>query len=156
MARKQIDFYGFDELSKTFERMAKKYESSSDALLATQATTITKRSRQLTPRVTGNLRKNWRTVKPKDFQGGNVKVAMVVNRANHAHLYEYGHEIYSAPKKTGRVSKHNALGRKVKGIRHHGRVEGRYLLRSVIDESESRMLKSADELMEKVTGEWEK
>lgn len=158
MARKQADVFGFDELAAAFDRVGKRYAVESDALLMAQAVQVTKRARQLTPKISGNLKKDWRYLKPKEYQGGKVKVALVRNRAPHAHLVEYGHEMYTTGyrkktgrKKTGKVNRYNAVGRRVKGIKKHDRVEGKYILDQSIREMESRFPREAEKMLDKIT-----
>lgn len=163
MGRKQVDVFGFDELESAFEGMRSKYAVQSDALLAASAMQAAKRARQLSPRVTGYLRRNWRYLKPISYKGGTVRVSCVRNIAYHAHLVEYGHEIYTTGinkktgkmEKTGKVSKYNAAGRRTYGIKNHGRTQGKYILRSVMQEFESRYPKSVEEILDKITKELE-
>lgn len=157
MGRKQVDVFGFDELESAMEKMKGKYEIQSDAMLAASAMQAAKRARQISPKFKGKYRKNWRYLKPISYKNGTVKVSRFQNLSYHAHLVEYGHEIYTTGnhKKTGKVSKYNAIGRRVYGIKNHGRTQGKYILRSVMQEFESRYPKSVEEILDKITKELE-
>lgn len=163
MGRKQVDVFGFDELESAMEKMKGKYEIQSDAMLAAFAMQAAKRGRQISPKLTGNYRKSWRYLKPKKYKGGTVKVSRVRNIANHSHFVEYGHEIYTTGinkktgkmEKTGRVSKYNAIGRRTYGIKNHGRTQGKYILRSVVQEVQSRYPKAVEDILDKITKELE-
>lgn len=164
MARKQADVFGFDQFQKSMEKMRKRYPVESDLLLATEAFQIKKRVKQITPvgkypsgkKKGGTLRKGWRDLKPKSYQGGKVQVSRVQNAAPHAHLLEYGHEIYTTNgRKTGKVAKYNGIGRRVVGIKSHGKTEGLYLLDKSMKEANIRYPKSVQELINKITKEVE-
>ena len=157
MARRQTDVFGFDELKEAFAKMEKKYPVQSDAMLAAEALQVKKRVKQKTPRVTGTLRKGWRDLRPKAYRGGSVKVARVQNAAPHAHLYEYPHKVYTTRgnRRTGKVGRYNAVGRRVQGIKSHGSTEGHYVLHDTMREMETRFHKSADEMLDKITKEAE-
>lgn len=160
MARKQVDVFGFDELEKAFVKMEKKYAVQSEALLAAQALLVKKRVKQRTPIGKGSkkpetLRKSWSDLKPKEYQGGKVKVSRVQNAAPHAHLYEYPHNVYTTKgnRKTGKVTRYNSLGRKVEGIKSHGQTEGHYILRNTVEEIKDRFPKGVEDMLDKVTKE---
>lgn len=160
MARKQTDVFGFDEVIKTFDKMKGKYENLSDAMLHTMASQAAKRLRQVAPKGVnskkpGTLKKSYRVKKPKEYRGGKVNVSRVQTGAPHAHLVEYGHEIYTAPRKTGKVSRYNKFGRRVMRVTHHGRTVGRYLFDKVWKEYESRFPKEAKKLLDELTKDME-
>ncbi len=152
----QKDVFGFDELEKAFDRVKEKYVDEADALLQSLATQTNKRLRQLAPtgvgsKNPGTLKKSYRAKKPKNYKSGKVKVARVENIAAHGHLYELGHEIYTAKRKSGKVQQYNALGRRIKGITHHGRVKGRYLFDKALSELRTKLPKETEKILKKVT-----
>lgn len=160
MARKQTDVFGFDEMNKSFDKMKGKYDNLSDAMLHTMASQAAKRLRQVAPKGVdskkpGTLKKSYRVKKPKEYKGGTVKVSRVQSGAPHSHLVEYGHEIYTAPRKTGKVTRYNALGKRVLRIKHHGRTEGRYLFDKVWKEFEHRFPMDAQKLLDELTRDME-
>lgn len=163
MAR-QTDVFGFDELEKAFNRMQKKYENRGQAMLAAEAAQAAKRLRQITPvgppkKISGKkkhipLKKSVRTLKPKEFKGGEVLVSRIQNPAPHMHLVELGHNIYTSKRKLKhKVSEYNALGKKVNGIKSHGRVEGKFMIDKVLAELRGRFPKSAEKLFDEITRE---
>lgn len=161
MARKQKDVFGFEELEKAFDKMLEKYEDKGDALLHAIGRQAGKRMRQVTPKGVGSkkpgtLKKSYRVKKPKKFKGDKVNVVLVSSGAPHAHLVEYGHEIYTSPKKLKhKVSRYNAIGRKVKKISHHGRVEGQFLFDKVWKEFETRFPQKAQDMIDEITKDLE-
>lgn len=152
---KEVDVFGFDELTKAFVRMERRYAVESDAMLAAQVLQAKKRVKQKTPKVTGNLRKGWRDLKPKAYKGGTVKVSRVQNAAPHAHLYEYPHKVYTTRgnRMTGKVTRYNETARRVMGIKNHGQAEGHYILRDTMRELESKYPQRVEDLLDKVTEE---
>lgn len=153
---KQKDVFGFDELEKAIEKMQSKYNDEADAFLAAQAAQAAKRLRQISPKVTGNLKKAYGTQRPKEYKGGTVKVSRVRNRAQHAHLFEYGHEMYKTKEKLGRLSgRYNRAGLKAMGVKIHNRVEGRFHFDKVWNEMEKRVKPEIEKLLEKVTKDLE-
>ena len=157
---KQKDVFGFDELENAFDKLQDKYDEKGDALLHALGKQAGKRMRQVAPKGVGSkkpgtLKKSYRVKKPKDFRGGKSKVVLVASNAPHAHLVEYGHEIYTSPKKVGKVSRYNAVGRRVLKISHHGRVEGKYLFDKVWKEYESRFPKEVQKLFDEITKDLE-
>lgn len=146
MARKTKDVFGFEEFEKAMERVSKRYEQKSDAFLVAATQQAAKRVRQKSPRgkkpkPTENerLKKGWRTLRPKEFQSGKVKVSRVLGRANHAHLYENPHKI-------------RTRGRK----EWVGVAKGHYILRDTMQEVESRVFKKgADNLLKEIIGDLE-
>lgn len=153
---KQKDVFGFDELEKAIEKMESKYDEEADAYLAAMANQAAKRLRQISPKVTGNLKKAYGTQRPKEYKGGTVKVSRVRNRAQHAHLFEYGHKVLTTGgRKLGKLAKYNSAGLKAMGVKTHGRVEGRFHFDKVWNEMEKRVKPELEKLLKKVTKDLE-
>lgn len=145
------DVFGFDELEKAFNRLEKRYPNQADALLMAQGQAVNKRTKQLTPVKTRKLRNSWRLKKVKLYKGGKVRVVRVQSSAPHAHLIEYGHDIYTTGgRKTGKVARYNAVQRLARGIKKHGRVEGKHMLEKSMNEARTRFSRDAQKLLDKL------
>ena len=125
------DVFGFDELGKSFKRLEKRYPNQADALLMARGQAVNKRTKQLTPVKTKKLRNSWRLKKVKLYKGGTVRVVRVQSAAPHAHLIEYGHNVYTTGgRKTG--------------------AEGYHMLEKAINESASRFSRDAQQMLDKL------
>ena len=162
MARQTKDVFGFEEFEKAMERAAKRYDKPADAFLIAAARQAAKRARQKSPVVSGELKKKWGTQSTKEFQGGKVKVSRVIDRANHAHLYENPHKKYTAPRLEVRGLRRERIDRiskrqyKKVGYKYHGMSKGHYILRDTMKElEESVFKKGVNALFEDVIGDLE-
>ncbi len=172
MARKSKDVFGFDELAKTFDKMKDRYDDEAEALLAAETRQVKKRVKQQTPvsnkKHKGGkdkpLKQTWKEKKPKEYQNGKYVVGMVHSDANHAHLYELGHDMIVRSRtrdsygryttqnlRTGKVEKLSLFKRKAFGVKKVGYVPGHRLLANTLKELESKVLKDAEKLMDKIT-----
>ena len=153
------DLFGFDELEKAFKRLEKRYPDGADALLMAQGQAIAKKIRSETNVKTGKLRKSWRVKKVKLYKNGSVRVVRIHSMANHAHLYELGHEMVKGGKTTiskkGTRRKLNVVQRSARGIKGYGRVPGKFVMQKAIDEAEKRLEKDAQKMLDKMLGELE-
>ena len=148
---KDKDVFGFDELDKSFKRLSKKYPEKADALLMTMSQAAQKRVKALTPVKTKKLQKSWRLKKVKLYKGGTVRVVRLQSTAPHAHLVNDPHKIYTTNgRKTGRVGRYNAVGRKVRGIKSHGMTEGVHMLERGIDETRNRFQRNTEDMLDKL------
>lgn len=151
MARKEKDVFGIEEFQKELEKMEKKYPNKADALLMTEGHALIKRVKQLTAtktkKKTGNLLKGWKLLPVKLYKDGTVRVVFNISRAPHAHLIEYGHEIYHGSgrgqKGRGRISraqrKEMAKGNKTTAYK---------LLERALKETENHFRKEAAEMFD--------
>lgn len=155
MARKQVDVFGFDELEKAFKRCEKKYPDSADAFLMAAGRQTNKHTKQLTPVRTRKLRNSWRLKKVKLYKSGTVRVVRVQSSAPHAHLVEYGHEIVRGGKTRERGRTLNRVQRAARGIKSGGRVKGKAMLETAMNESRARFGRDAQELINKLTRDLE-
>ena len=145
------DVFGFDELEKSFKRLEKRYPNQADALLMAQGQAVNKRTKQLTPVKTRKLRNSWRLKKVKLYKGGKVRVVRVQSSAPHAHLIEYGHDIYTTGgRKTGKVARYNAVQRSVRGIKKRDRTQGTHMLEKGMNEARSRFPNDAQKMLDKL------
>ncbi len=99
------DVFGFNELEKSFERLAKRYPDEADRMLMAHGQALQKRVKQLTPvyegtqlsglyaKHPGKLRRSWTLKKVKKYHNGESRVVRIQSLANYAHLIESGHEI---------------------------------------------------------------
>lgn len=146
-----LEVFGFDELEKAFERCGKRYPDEADALLMAAGQNAGKRVRSLTPVKTGKLRRSWRVKSVKLYKGGTVRVVRIQSSAPHAHLVELGHEIVSGGRSRERGRKLNRVQRSVRGIKSHGRVEGRYMLEQTMTEANEAFRHNVERMFDKIT-----
>lgn len=164
------DIFGFDELSKDFKKMEKKYPNAADAMLMAQGKAAQKRTKQLTPTYKGSippskagslkpgrLKRSWSLKKVKLYKNGTVRVVRIQSAAPHAHLIEDGHEIIRGGKTwvknkrgKGKVNL-NRVQRAARGITSHGRTEGRHMLEQSVTEAQKRFDRDAQKLLDKLT-----
>ena len=145
------DVFGFDELEKSFKRLEKRYPNQADALLMAQGQALNKKTKQLTPVKTKKLRNSWRLKKVKLYKGGTVRVVRVQSGAPHAHLIEYGHNVYTTGgRKTGKVARYNIVQRAVRGIHKHGKTEGYHMLEKAKTERATRFSRDAQKMLDKL------
>lgn len=154
MARKNKDVFGFDELEKSFKRFEKKYPDKADALLMTQGQAVNRRTKSLTQVKTKKLRNSWRLKKVKLYKGGTVRVVRIQTRAPHGHLVELGHEQVSGGRTREKGQKLNRVQRFARGIKSHGRVEGKHMLSNAIQEAQSRFDRDANKMLDKLVEEF--
>ena len=147
---KDKDLFGFDELEKSFKRLEKRYPNQADAMLMAQGQAANKRTKALTPVKTKKLRNSWRLKKVKLYKSGTVRVVRVQSTAPHAHLVEYGHEMYTTGGRKGKVGKYNAVQRNVRGIKKHKRVEGTHMLEYAVTEAGRRFPLNAQKMLDKL------
>lgn len=144
------DLFGFEELEKSFKRLQKKYPNAVDAMLMAQAQAVSKKTKANTPVKTKKLRNSWRVKKVKEYKGGKVRVVRIQSNANHAHLVEYGHETYTTGGRKGKVARLNGVQRSVRGIKKHGRVEGKNMLADAMKEAQTRFYGEAQKTLDKL------
>lgn len=149
MARNK-DVFGFDELSKSFQRLQKRYPNQADTLLMARGQAVQKRVKALTPVKTKKLRNSWRLKKVKLYKGGTVRVVRIQDAASHAHLIEYGHKVYTTGGRKGKVGKYNRVQQRVRGIKSHGKTEGVHMLEKAMTESEQRFERDAQTMLNKL------
>lgn len=170
MARKSKDVLGIDELIKTFDKMESRFESKATAMLAAQTRQAKKRVKQQTPvsnkKHKGGkdkpLKQTWKEKKPKEYQNGKYMVGMVYSDANHAHLYELGHEMVTRTRtravggrfqkeaqRMGKVKKLDSVGKIKYGVKKHGFVVGRSVLAGTLKEAEAKWGKAAEQALDK-------
>lgn len=166
MARQNKDVFGFDELEKSFKKMHGKYVNASDAMLMAQGKAVQQKVKQLTPKYEGSqtsgryakkpgqLRRSWSLKSVKLYKGGKVRVVRIQSRAPHTHLVELGHEQVSGGKTRKKGRTLNRVQRTVRGIKSHGRVEGKLMLNKAMQEAQSRFNRQADKLLDKLVEEF--
>lgn len=154
MARANKDVFGFDELEKSFKRFEKNYPDKADALLMAQGQAVNRKTKSLSPVKTKKLRNSWRLKKVKLYKGGTVRVVRIQSGAPHAHLVEYGHEIYRGGKTRVRGKKLNRVQMNARGIKHLGRVEGKLVLYTAMTEAQSRFDREANKMLDKLVEEF--
>lgn len=163
MAQTSKDVFGFDELEKAFKKLESKYPNQADRLLQTEGNAVAKRTRQLTPVYKGRaksgikpgqLKKSWRLKKVKEYQGGKVRVVRIQSTAPHAHLIEYGHEIYTAPAGlTKKASSYGKAGRALYGIKTHGKTKAYKMLDTAMEEAKKKFDKDAQKMLDRLISE---
>ena len=138
--------FGFEDLQKAFNRIEKKYPNKTDAMLMSMARIAATRTKSKTPvGKTKKLKSTWRTKKPKVY--GKVRVARMQSASRYAHVVEDGHEIVTGGKGSKNGRKLNTLQRAVRGVKSGGRVEGKKMVASAMNEIESASDKSAEKLL---------
>lgn len=172
MARKTKDVFGFDELQKAFDKMESKFESKATAMLAAETRQVKKAVKQQTPvsnkKHKGGkdkpLKQTWKEKKPKEYQNGKYIVGMVYSDANHAHLYELGHEMVTRQRtrsldgryrteksKMGKLANKSLFEKRKFKAKKVGFVPGNYVLAGNLKQAESRWGRSVEKLMDKIT-----
>jgi hypothetical protein len=150
------DTFGFDELSKSFQKLEKKYPNAADRMLAAPGRAVTNKVKTLSPvGKTKKLRGSWRLKAVKQYKGGKVRVVRIQSEAPHAHLVELGHEIVTGGKARVCGRKLNVVQRAVRGIKSGGRVEGQKMLENSMKEAQSRFDRDAEKLLADLTREVE-
>lgn len=154
---KDKDVFGFEELTKSFQKLEKKYPNQADAMLMAQGRAVTNKTKSQTPvGKTKKLKGSWRLKKVKVYKGGKVRVVRVQSEGPYAHLVEKGHEIVSGGSTRGRNGrKLNVVQRNIRGIKSGGRVEGKKMLEKSIQEAETRFYKDAEKMLDQLTKEVE-
>jgi len=154
---KDKDVFGFEELTKSFQKLEKQYPNKADAMLMAQGRAVTNKTKSNTPvGKTKKLKGSWRLKKVKIYKGGKVRVVRIQSEAPHAHLVEYGHEIVRGGKaRDNRGRKFNVVQRSVRGIKSGGHVEGNKMLEKSIKEAETRFYKDAEKMLDQLTKEVE-
>lgn len=142
------DVFGFDELEKAFKRCEKKYPNQADALLMAIGSQVNKRTKALTPVKTKKLRNSWRLKKVKLYKNGTVRVVREQSAAPHAHLIEDGHEQVSGGRTRVRGRNLNRVQRSVRGIKSHGRVEGKHMLQTAMKEAQQRFNRDVQKMLD--------
>lgn len=142
------DVFGFDELEKAFKRCEKKYPNQADALLMAIGSQVNKRTKALTPVKTKKLRNSWRLKKVKLYKNGTVRVVREQSSAPHAHLIEDGHEQVSGGRTRVRGRNLNRVQRSARGIKSHGRVEGKHMLQTAMNEAQQRFNRDAQKMLD--------
>ena len=144
------DLFGFDELEKSFIKLEKRYPNQADALLMAMGRQVNKRVKAQTAVKTKKLRNSWRLKKVKLYKGGTVRVVREQSTAPHGHLYELGHEQVSGGRTRVRGKNLNRVQRAVRGVKSHGRVEGRFVLEKTMTEARQRFNTSAQQMLDKL------
>lgn len=158
--------FGVEELEKVFNRMSKKYDDKADALLMAQGRVAVNKTKQKTPvGKTKKLKGSWRLKPIKEY--GKTKVVRVQTQAPHGHLVEYGHKIVSRERsrsngryateasKLGKTSRYNAVQKSIRGIKNKGRVEGKKMLETTMEEMQAKFYKAAEKMLDEITDEVE-
>ena len=144
--------FGFDELQQAFHKIEQKYPNKTDAMLMAMGRLAESKTKSKTPvGKTKKLKGSWRLKKPKKY--GTARVVRVQPAARHAHLVELGHEIVRGGKTRKGNRYINTLERRVRGIRSKGRVEGKKMLETSFNETESTFEKSVEKLLDELTRE---
>lgn len=172
MARKSKDVLGIDELIKTFDKMESRFESKATAMLAAQTRQAKKRVKQQTPvsnkKHKGGkdkpLKQTWKEKKPKEYQNGKYMVGMVYSDANHAHLYELGHEMVTRTRtrgadgrykkeksKMGKLANANFFKKRNFKAKKVGFVPGNYVLAGSLEQAEARWGNSVEKILDEIT-----
>lgn len=153
---KEIDIFGFDKFEKALNRMKNKYPKEADAILMAAGQLMNKKTKSGTPVKSKKLKNSWRLKKVKLYRGGTVRVVRVESKAPHAHLIEIGHDIYTTGgRKTGRVTRYNSIGRRVMGIKQHGRTRAFKMLEYAVVEGTSRFKGDIEKMVEELCEEFE-
>lgn len=92
--------------------------------------------------------------KVKLYKGGTVRVVRIQTRAPHGHLVELGHEQVSGGRTREKGQKLNRVQRFARGIKSHGRVEGKHMLSNAIQEAQSRFDRDANKMLDKLVEEF--
>lgn len=160
---KDKDVFGFEELEKSFKRLEKRYPNQADAMLMAQGQAANKRTKALTPVKTKKLRNSWRLKKVKLYKGGTVRVVRVQSNAPHAHLVEYGHDLYrggkvyvsghegvSTGRRGGYKRKLNRYQRRARGTQDKGKIEGTHMLEYAVTEAGQRFPLQVQKMLDRL------
>jgi len=146
------NIFGFEELTKLFQKLEAKYPNQADAMLMAQGKAVANKTKSLSPiGKTKKLRGSWRVKKPKVYKNGTVRVVRVQSQAPHAHLVEQGHQIVRGGKTRVNGRTLNRVQRSVRGIQSGGRVEGKHMLEKSVREAESRFYRDAKKMLDVLT-----
>lgn len=161
MARKRKDLFGFDVLQKEYLKCEKKYPNKANALLHVMAKQINKEIKRETPkhkgdytsgkRKPGDLRKSWKVQKPKEYQGGKIRVSRVYSTDRVAHLIDLGHDIKPRLKTRIKDRTTKSRYRYEKGKGAKGRVEGLKLRENALKKANKAFDRSAEEMINELT-----
>ena len=174
MASDEIDIFGFDELTKAFERCKKRYPNEADALLMAGGRLVNRRVKQLTPvhkgeykgskagrkRKPGDLKRSWKIKKPKVYKNGTVRVVREQTYDPIGHLIEDGHEVVGGGRKwrrteEGKREKLTAVQRSGKGIRGGTYAPAYRMLDQAMREAQDYLFKNAEKMIDKLTKDLE-
>lgn len=150
MAVRVKDVFGFDELQKSLKRLEKKIPDKTDRILTAYARAAQKRAKELAPvyggtyrgskskQKPGDLKRKIRSLRLKEYKGGQIKVARIETKDPKGHLIEDGHEIYRVQNKTGKKIKDLGLiTRAAAGVTHHGRTREFKMIETAVKEADS-------------------
>jgi len=165
------DVFGFDDLQKSFNRIAKNYANKEEALIRAAANTAAKRLKQASPVSVGHKLKG-----NPGYKGGNFKkgwgykylkqntdgvAAQVKNESPHGHLVNYGHRMVTHKirqlKKLGSTRNDGKIKTRAKeiarGQREVGFVEGNMMLAAEVKKINNELGKQVEVMFDKVTKE---
>ena len=147
--------FGFEDLQKAFNRIERKYENKTDAMLMAMANVTRQRVRAKTPTgKTKKLKGSWRTKKPKTF--GKARVARVQTENRYGHVVEEGHRVVTGGSTVGRNGrKRNVLQRGIRGISVGGKTKGEKMIEDTVKELNATFEKNAKKLLDDLTSEVE-
>ena len=147
--------FGFEDLQKAFNRIERKYENKTDAMLMAMANVTRQRARAKTPAgKTKKLKGSWRTKKPKTF--GKARVARVQTENRYGHVVEEGHRVVTGGSAVGRNGrKLNVLQRGIRGISVGGKTKGEKMIEDTVKELNATFEKKAKKLLNDLTSEVE-
>ena len=150
------DYFGYDELVKSFEKLEKRYPDAADRMLAAQGRAVANSTKSLTPvGKTKKLKGSWRLKAVKLYQGGKIRVVRIQSQAPHGHLVEQGHEITNKKTRSKSGRKLNVVQRSARGVKSGGRVEGKKMLEQSIRQAQARFDKDANKMLDELTKELE-
>lgn len=125
-------------------------------MLMTEGRTLNKRVKQLTgtevKKKTGKLRNSWRLKPVKLYKGGTVRVVLEKSEAPHAHLIEYGHQIYRG---TGRSRQGKRTEQSRASASTGNKTRAFKILETAVNETRSQFNKSAGKMLDELTKELE-
>lgn len=147
--------FGFEDLQKAFNRIERKYENKTDAMLMAMANVTRQRVRAKTPTgKTKKLKGSWRTKKPKTF--GKARVARVQTENRYGHVVEEGHRVVTGGSTVDRNGrKLNVLQRGIRGISVGGKTKGEKMIEDTVKELNATFKKNAKKLLDDLTREVE-
>ena len=160
MAAKNKDVFGFDELQKSLKRLEKKIPDKTERILTAYAKAAQKRAKELTPvyggtyrgnkskQKPGDLKRKIRSLRLKEYKGGQIKVARVETKDPKGHLIEDGHEIYHSSSKVGKVSKMSRQQYRRAGVSHHGRTKPYKMIETAVQEAGKAYLSDIKKALE--------
>ena len=147
--------FRFEDLQKAFNRIERKYENKTAAMLMAMANVTRQRVRSKTPTgKTKKLKGSWRTKKPKTF--GKARVARVQTENRYGHVVEDGHRVVTGGSTVGRNGrKLNVLQRGIRGISVGGKTKGEKMIEDTVKELNAAFEKNAKKLLDDLTSEVE-